>query len=83
MSVEHACAPETVSLADSTVIVRMREPETALSVGISHSPSVALRSGEKLPPLRSASITASTDGGSDDSFSPLTTPPASWLSRRT
>ena len=34
-------------------------------------------SGLKLPPLRSASSTASTDGGSDDSDSPLTTAPAS------
>ena len=44
----------------------MREPLTAWSVAISHSPSSALRSGLKLPPLRSDSITASTDGGSDD-----------------
>ena len=51
--------------------------DTAWSVGISHSPSVALSRGLKFPPLRSASSTASTDGGSDDSSSPLTTAPAS------
>ena len=35
-----------------------REPLTACSIASSHSPSVALRSGSKVPPLRSASITA-------------------------
>ena len=35
----------------------------------------ALRIGVKLPPLRSPSSTASTDGGSDGSASPLTTAP--------
>src|SRR5262245_49256251 len=57
----------------------VRMPLTACSVGISHSPIVALFSGLKLPPLRSDSKTASTDGGRDDSNSPLTTAPASAL----
>ena len=41
---------------------------TAWPDTISHSPSSALCSGRKLPPLRSDSITASTDGGN---FRPL------------
>src|SRR3982751_6095062 len=60
-----------------TVIVSVREPVTACSVGSSHSAIVALWSGLKLPPLRSPSRTPSTDGGNDESSSPLTTAPAS------
>src|SRR3982751_168509 len=60
-----------------TVIVSVRDPATACSVGSSHSPIVALWSGLKLPPLRSPSSTPRTDGGSDESSSPLTTAPAS------
>src|SRR5438552_7476824 len=63
--------------------VRVREPLTAWSVVISHSPSSAAPSGLKLPPLRSDSITASTEGGSDESDSPFTTLPASGVPRRT
>ena len=38
----------------SRLIVSIREPVTAASAGISHSPSAALRIGVKDPPLRSA-----------------------------
>src|SRR5262249_20729801 len=61
------------------VIVSVLVPLTACSVASSHSPSVALCSGLKLPPLRSPSSTPSTEGGSDVSVSPLTTAPASEL----
>src|SRR5439155_4629352 len=60
-----------------TVIVSVRAPLTAWSVGISHSPSGALCTGLKLPPLRSPSSTPSTEGGSDDKISPLTMAPGS------
>ena len=53
------------------------DPLTACSVGSCHSPSVAFLSGLKLPLLRSASRTPSTDGGSAVSDSPLTTAPGS------
>ena len=58
-------------------MVSTREPLTACSVGSDHSPSVALLSGLKLPPVRSASMTARTEGGSEESTSPLTTAPGS------
>ena len=64
-------------------MVSRREPVTAESIGISHSPSVALRIGVKLPPLRSASSTDSTDGGSAVIASPLTTAPGVPVSSRT
>src|SRR5438309_4105110 len=60
-----------------TTMVSVRDPLTACSVGSSHSPSVAVCSRLKLPPLRSASRTERTDGGKDESASPLTTAPAS------
>ena len=61
----------------SSESVSVREPLTACSVGMSHSPSVARAERTKPLPLRSPSSTASTDGGSADSGSPLTTAPAS------
>jgi hypothetical protein len=49
-------------------------------MGSSHSPTVALRIGVKLPPLRSLSRTESTDGGNAAIASPLTTAPGVPLS---
>ena len=60
-----------------------RDPEIAEFIGTSHSPTVALRIGEKLPPLRSLSITDRTDGGSAVIASPLTTAPGVPVRRRT
>src|SRR6476659_1597879 len=67
----------------STSIVNSRDPEIAESIGTSHSPTVALRIGEKLPPLRSLSSTDSTEGGSAVMASPLTTAPGVPVRRRT
>src|SRR4029078_3066860 len=50
-----------------TVVVSLWDPVTACSAGSSNPRGVALWSGLKLPPLRSASSTLSTDGGSADS----------------
>src|SRR5262249_29204064 len=72
---EADCRPQFCEMVMVSVLV----PLTGCSVASSHSPSVALCSGLKLPPLRSPSSTPSTDGGSDESISPLTTAPASEL----
>ena len=55
--------------------MRVREPVTACSVVSSHSPCSALCSGLKLPPFRSDSMTARTDGGSADRW---TSPTGRW-----
>ena len=58
-------------------------PVTAESIGSSHSPTVALRIGVKLPLLRSLSSTDRTDGGRAAIASPLTTAPGVPVSSRT